>query len=345
MNPRGVAIEAPRRRKVSIAFVLLVLLIPAEPGVARASTLKPPVSPDRIEAVPASTVLHVDVAPPGCSVGVPGPARFLIDAIQPPNDAYFVRVRPTSCAACAGAPGVWISTVSFALEFRASCSQPFEVAVVGTSGDTTCALPNTFRILRGPVAVTPPPSSLGINNFTVPLGGRVPLLGDAYLRLTFTQDGAGCTADGTRPRLVTTAACSLCVAWNYYPADTLDLCAALYPGNPIVYSVVDSCISSSLAGIPEPVRVLEAISVRPNPTRFASDVRFVLEERADVHVTIHDVAGRRIGDLVHTSLESGEHTARWDGRDAEGHDVGAGAYFAVVRANGHAMTRRIIVVR
>ena len=160
-------------------------------------------------------------------------ARFLIDAIQPPNDAYFVRVRPTSCAACAGAPGVWISTVSFALEFRASCSQPFEVAVVGTSGDTTCALPNTFRILRGPVAVTRRRRASASTTSRSPLGGRVPLLGDAY---------CGSPSRRTARRLhgrwnaaapaVTTAACSPCVAWNYYPADTLDLCAALYPRQP-----------------------------------------------------------------------------------------------------------------
>ena len=58
-----------------------------------------------------------------------------------------------------------------------------------------------------------------------PLDGSVALLKDSYLRVMFPADGAGCSDDATRPRLVTTSACSVCVTWNFYPQDTTDLCA------------------------------------------------------------------------------------------------------------------------
>jgi flagellar hook assembly protein FlgD len=46
--------------------------------------------------------------------------------------------------------------------------------------------------------------------------------------------------------------------------------------------------------------------------------------------------------LVGGTLEAGEHSARWDGRDDGGHEVAAGLYFAKLEAGGNARTVRIV---
>jgi len=219
-------------RAWSLALVLL-----AAPAFGASPPAKSPLTPDRIAPLAAPVPLAM---PSVCVVGASGPAVYVVDYLQPPDDAYYLRVQPSGCATCTSSPGVWVSAVHIKLEFRVPCSQPVEVSVVPTLGDTACAPPDPPRIMRGPIATTLTAPSPGTYDFTVPLEGPVALLADRYLRVTFTADGAGCTAEGTRPRLVTTSSCVDCVAWNYFPADTADLCQLLFPGTPVIYAAVDS---------------------------------------------------------------------------------------------------------
>ena len=53
----------------------------------------------------------------------------------------------------------------------------------------------------------------------------------------------------------------------------------------------------------------------------------VPEEGASVRITIYAVSGRRVAELRNGAEPGGEHTARWDGRDARGVRAAAGIYF------------------
>jgi hypothetical protein len=279
-----------------------------------------------------------------CSIGTSGPAVYVIDYLQPPDDAYYLHVQPASCPTCGGKPGVWISSVNVKLEFRVPCSQPVVVSVVSMLGDTTCAPPDPPRVMRGPVAATLTAVAPGTFDFSVPLEGPVALLGDRYLRVMFPSDGAGCTADGTRPRLVTTASCFDCFAWNYFPADTSDLCQLLFPGTPIIYALVDSCVSPSLAGVDGGPGSPSGVRITPNPARASADVRFTLGAPARVQLTVCDVAGRRVRGLLDAPLAAGEHAFAWDGRADDGTRVRPGTYFAVVRQDDRAVARRLVLL-
>jgi flagellar hook assembly protein FlgD len=87
------------------------------------------------------------------------------------------------------------------------------------------------------------------------------------------------------------------------------------------------------------------LRVSPNPSREGSDISFALAAGARVQIAVHDVSGRRVCDVLDTPLAAGEHTLRWDGRDAGGQRVPAGTYFVVVRANGRVSSRRVVFVR
>ena len=331
---------------------LLLLAMLAAPGpvggaaTAAPSAAKPPLTPDRIAPLsgrPASPQAPLSTQSV-CSIGTSGPAVYVVDYLQPPDDAYYLRVEPSSCAACVGRPGVWISSVRIKLEFRVACSQPVAVSVVSTLGDTACAPPDPPRVMRGPVAATLTAPSPGTYDFSVPLEGPVALLADRYLRVTFTADGAGCTADGTRPRLVTTSSCLDCVAWNYFPADTADLCQLLFPGTPVIYANVDSCVSSELAGVGDGRASVTGLRAAPDPAAADVQLQFTLAAASRVRLTVCDVAGRRVRELLDGPLPAGEQVIAWDGRGDDGERVRPGAYFAVLREGGHALTRRMVLL-
>ena len=322
------------------AWSLVVLLL-ALPTLAATRLPKPPLTPDRVVPLTAPSPLSTQSV---CAVGASGPAAYVIDYLQPPDDAYYLRVQPSACAACNTKPGVWVSSVHVKLEFRVPCSQPVEVSVVSTLGDTACAPPDPPRAMRGPVTATLTAPSPGTYDFNVPLEGPLALLKDSYLRVTFTADGAGCTAQGTRPRLVTTSSCFDCVAWNYFPADTADLCQLLFPGTPVIYANADSCVSSALAGVGDERALASALRVAPTPARGDVQLRFALSAPARVRLTLCDIAGRRVRELIDGTLPAGEQVIAWDGRDDDGSRVRPGTYFAELREGGRTLTSRMVLI-
>jgi hypothetical protein len=283
--------------------------------------------------------------PVSCTLGFSGPRSFLLDYLQPPNDSYFLAIDPATCGACSGKPGVWISSVKIALEFRVWCSLPVEVAVVAPVADTACAPPRPPITIGGPWPGTLSPSAPGITDFTLTLGHPCAVTRRAYLQIKFTGTNVLCNDAATRPRLVTTSVCNLCTAWNFYPADTADMCALLLPGNPVIWATVDSCVSTSLAGVPPGHATDGALRVSPNPAREGSTISFALAAPAQTEIAVHDVSGRRVRDVLDAPLAAGEHALRWDGRDARGQLVPAGTYFVVVRADGRVSARRVVFVR
>lgn len=71
-----------------------------------------------------------------------------------------------------------------------------------------------------------------------------------------------------------------------------------------------------------------SLSAGPNPTSKGSNLTFALSSAAEVSLEIYDVNGRLVQSLVQGPVAAGEHVAVWDGRDAQGREVGSGVYFA-----------------
>ena len=64
----------------------------------------------------------------------------------------------------------------------------------------------------------------------------------------------------------------------------------------------------------------------------------------EINVDIQTVAGRSVRSLITRSVGMRESTVAWDGRDADGRDIPAGAYVVVVRAtdsDGRVVTHRV----
>jgi outer membrane protein assembly factor BamB len=83
----------------------------------------------------------------------------------------------------------------------------------------------------------------------------------------------------------------------------------------------------------------------PNPARGPISVEYQLERDERVEITVFDVLGRRIHQLVDGHQPAGRYTARWDGRGASGTPVASGMYFVRMQAGAFTDTRRVVLVR
>lgn len=70
------------------------------------------------------------------------------------------------------------------------------------------------------------------------------------------------------------------------------------------------------------------LSAFPNPFNGGTEIRFELKWACDVLLCIYNARGRRVRILAEGSLDPGEHTRMWDGKDDDGRIVSSGLYFS-----------------
>jgi hypothetical protein len=83
----------------------------------------------------------------------------------------------------------------------------------------------------------------------------------------------------------------------------------------------------------------------PNPARSRIVFRFSLASRQQARLTVFDLMGRRLAQLVDGLMDAGPHTFVWNRSDAHGRAVADGVYFLRFDADGKRMTRRFVLVQ
>jgi hypothetical protein len=83
----------------------------------------------------------------------------------------------------------------------------------------------------------------------------------------------------------------------------------------------------------------------PNPSRGPTSIRIEISREGPVHVSVLDLGGRRVRELLNELQSPGRKEILWDGRDDAGHEVPVGVYFTRVRTAEGSTTRRVVVVR
>ncbi len=83
----------------------------------------------------------------------------------------------------------------------------------------------------------------------------------------------------------------------------------------------------------------------PNPFRSATVLHFDLPSPRAVDVTIYDVRGGRVRQLVHAERPAGRHAQRWDGTDDAGRRAAPGVYLARVTAGEQRAETRMLRIR
>lgn len=83
----------------------------------------------------------------------------------------------------------------------------------------------------------------------------------------------------------------------------------------------------------------------PNPFNPITNIQFTLNKNVKVHVTIFDVLGRKVMQLVKGELVKGKHEINWNGMNDLGQPVSAGVYFYRIEAGGFVQTRKMVLLK
>jgi len=95
----------------------------------------------------------------------------------------------------------------------------------------------------------------------------------------------------------------------------------------------------------EPKRSLELDVVSANPSRGRTVFGYYLPAGQHVRIEMHDIAGRKIGDLVDGFEPGGEHSVSWDGARADGSRLASGIYFVRLEGQDGARSTRVAILR
>jgi hypothetical protein len=87
------------------------------------------------------------------------------------------------------------------------------------------------------------------------------------------------------------------------------------------------------------------VGVQPNPFGPSTTVRFDLAQSAPVRIEVYNLQGARVRTLVDGDRPAGRHSAIWDGRDGNGHQVASGVYLFRFVGNGVEKVQRVVLMR
>lgn len=83
----------------------------------------------------------------------------------------------------------------------------------------------------------------------------------------------------------------------------------------------------------------------PNPFNPVTDISYCLPGACHVKFEIFDVSGRSIAVLVDADQAGGRHSVRWDGRSADGAQVGSGTYLYRLTTGKRTISRKMVLLK
>jgi len=83
----------------------------------------------------------------------------------------------------------------------------------------------------------------------------------------------------------------------------------------------------------------------PNPFNPTTTLAFSLKDGGNVNLTIYDVAGRRVRELVNERRDRGAYKVTWDGQNDSGGIVASGVYFYKLIAGSFTDTKKMTILK
>jgi len=227
----------PRALGVATLSLFALLLVSTSAFAARPA---PVVAPFEQKGPFESITIGPPLPNGTCTMGISADPAWSVDYLLPPDDEYLTLIDPTTCFACPNG-SMAINAAHVALQFRATCSQPVTVSIVGAIDQNGCMVPDLDNVLCGPIGYNLNPGATGAFLFNLPIPQGCCITGKAFLSINFIAPGVGCATSTTRPLLLTTDECQPCASWNDWAGGTDELCDVGFPGNPIMYVDGDCC--------------------------------------------------------------------------------------------------------
>lgn len=83
----------------------------------------------------------------------------------------------------------------------------------------------------------------------------------------------------------------------------------------------------------------------PNPFNSTTTIQYILPKESVVTITIYDMHGAKVHELISQKQPSGEYAILWNGVDHEGNTASAGIYFYQLKAGDHIYTKKMLLIK
>jgi len=83
----------------------------------------------------------------------------------------------------------------------------------------------------------------------------------------------------------------------------------------------------------------------PNPFNPATTINFDLKKRTDVNLSIYNVRGEFVRNIVSGTYDSGHYSVQWDGTDFQGSGMSSGVYIYKLTAGDVIYSRKMTLIK
>jgi len=83
----------------------------------------------------------------------------------------------------------------------------------------------------------------------------------------------------------------------------------------------------------------------PNPFNPTTIIAFDLNKDSHVSISVYDIRGRLVANLVNAPYKSGHHNVAWNGQDSSGKAVASGVYFYRMNAGEYVGVRKMVLLK
>ncbi len=83
----------------------------------------------------------------------------------------------------------------------------------------------------------------------------------------------------------------------------------------------------------------------PNPFNPTTSIEYQLANASDVNITVYNMLGQEVTNLVAGFQTAGSYTVQWNGLDAVGHSVPSGLYFYTMQTEGFTATQKMMLLK
>ena len=86
-------------------------------------------------------------------------------------------------------------------------------------------------------------------------------------------------------------------------------------------------------------------SVYPNPFNPSTTINFSIASKSNVTLDIFNIRGQKVANLFNDVLPSGNHFAKWDGKDQDNNSVASGMYFYKITTAHEQVISKMLLVK
>jgi ligand-binding sensor domain-containing protein len=87
------------------------------------------------------------------------------------------------------------------------------------------------------------------------------------------------------------------------------------------------------------------LKIYPNPFNIHTTILLSIQKDDYISVTIYNLLGQPIRQLLHKNLRMGSHSITWNGKDEKGWDVSNGVYFLRIEGEDFSINQKVVVVK